>query len=248
MSGINIYVISLPRSQDRRENIRKEFAEKKVNFTFFDAVDGHKNDNFLAEDYNYLKALWFTTGKTPLSGEIGCYASHYNLWLKCVELNQPIIICEDDVKLHPDAANIAEYALEQVKHCGYLKLEGIPLKCQSEMVSEDKHYQVSLLSNNYGGARSYAISPQAAARLIKHRWYFPVDCFIGANYIHGQYSYHLSPSFILPVPEIFDHGSTIQVTKQEKVPFYRKPTRELYSLYKKLMLSWMYRKKLKELT
>lgn len=30
-------------------------------------------------------------------GEIGCFDSHYRLWQKCVELNEPIMIFEDDV-------------------------------------------------------------------------------------------------------------------------------------------------------
>jgi GR25 family glycosyltransferase involved in LPS biosynthesis len=31
-------------------------------------------------------------------GEMGCFDSHYRLWEKCVELNEPIMIFEDDVK------------------------------------------------------------------------------------------------------------------------------------------------------
>ncbi|CCF80089.1 putative lipopolysaccharide biosynthesis protein [Helicobacter bizzozeronii CCUG 35545] len=34
-------------------------------------------------------------------GELGCYASHYSLWQKCIQLHEPIAILEDDVHLKP---------------------------------------------------------------------------------------------------------------------------------------------------
>ena len=35
--------------------------------------------------------------KLSRPGVIGCFYSHYNLWKKCIELEQPIMIFEDDV-------------------------------------------------------------------------------------------------------------------------------------------------------
>ena len=32
-------------------------------------------------------------------GVIGCFYSHFNLWKKCVEMNEPIIIWEDDIEI-----------------------------------------------------------------------------------------------------------------------------------------------------
>ena len=32
-------------------------------------------------------------------GELGCFASHYLLWEKCLELNEPIVVIEDDAQL-----------------------------------------------------------------------------------------------------------------------------------------------------
>lgn len=40
-------------------------------------------------DYNVEK------GKDPLP-EMGCFASHYRLWQRCIELNEPVIILEHD--------------------------------------------------------------------------------------------------------------------------------------------------------
>jgi glycosyl transferase family 25 len=37
--------------------------------------------------------------KACTPGVKGCFYSHYRLWQKCVELNEPIIIWEDDIVL-----------------------------------------------------------------------------------------------------------------------------------------------------
>ena len=39
-------------------------------------------------------------GKVSLPGVIGCFYSHLALWTKCVDLNEPIMIFEDDIVLY----------------------------------------------------------------------------------------------------------------------------------------------------
>ena len=39
-------------------------------------------------------------GKLSRPGVIGCFYSHYALWQKCIDLNEPIMIFEDDVKFY----------------------------------------------------------------------------------------------------------------------------------------------------
>ncbi|WP_407333215.1 glycosyltransferase family 25 protein [Enterovibrio sp. 27052020O] len=236
----NVFVVSLKRCTDRREKIAKEMAEKQIAFSFFDAVDGHESTPTLAEDYDYRKRLWLTSGKMPSKGELGCYASHYQLWLKCIELNQPIVVCEDDIELHHKAAEIIKVALEDVNRFGFLRLEAIESGGEFTEVERNGEYQINLMKDNYGGTRAYAISPSAAVRLVKHRWCLPVDCFIGLSYLHGVHSYQLTPCL---VATHFDDASTIQLIDGAKTPLYRKLTRELYTAYKKAMIDIVYRKK-----
>lgn len=221
-----------------------EMARKNIAFTFFDAVDGYQGTPMLAEDYNYRKRLWLTSGKAPSRGEVGCYASHYALWLKCIELGEPIIICEDDIELHDNANSIADYALEAAKEYGFVRLQAPCDGGELIKVAQEGDFTMSLMKDNFGGLCAYAMSPQAAARLVKHRWCLPVDCFVGANYLHGQYSYQLEPCFMATH---VGEQSTIQHEATKKTPLHRKPTRELYTLYKKCMLSLMYWKKRRDL-
>ena len=52
-----------------------------MNYEFFEAYDGKYLDNH---------------SKFLRSGEIGCAKSHIELWKKCLELNVPLLILEDD--------------------------------------------------------------------------------------------------------------------------------------------------------
>lgn len=42
----------------------------------------------------------FIRGKALSYTEIACFSSHYRLWQKCVELDSPIVVIEDDVNFN----------------------------------------------------------------------------------------------------------------------------------------------------
>ena len=89
---MDIFVISLKRSQDRRDLFNKSNSEFITNFVFHDAVDG-KTLNI-----EQLNGQIFMKGsKNYSNGAVGCALSHLQLWEKCIELNKPIIVMEDDV-------------------------------------------------------------------------------------------------------------------------------------------------------
>jgi GR25 family glycosyltransferase involved in LPS biosynthesis len=88
---MDIFVISLKISADRRVEFDKNNSKYINKYTYFDAIDG-KTINI-----NQLDDKIFTRGsKNYTNGAIGCALSHLNLWEKCIELNKPIIIMEDD--------------------------------------------------------------------------------------------------------------------------------------------------------
>ena len=97
--NMKTFVINLKRREDR---IKIFNDTNNIQYEIFEAIDGSKiNHPFLVEN-------WFDTDKNwidPLlnthltHGEVGCFLSHYYLWIKCLELNEPIIILEDDAIL-----------------------------------------------------------------------------------------------------------------------------------------------------
>jgi GR25 family glycosyltransferase involved in LPS biosynthesis len=89
------FVINLERRVDRRKIFINQ--KPKFEYEFFKAYDGR--------DFSYMQnrvlKSWVdpSRGTTTTDGEIGCFLSHYALWEKCVKLNEPIVIFEDDVEL-----------------------------------------------------------------------------------------------------------------------------------------------------
>ncbi|CAM2826484.1 glycosyltransferase family 25 protein [Vibrio neptunius] len=233
---MKIFVISLKRSPERRDYIKKQLDQLDIDFEFFDAVDGRAEPpHKLFENYNYFKRLWLTSGRMPSKGELGVYGSHYLLWKKSIELDEPIIVFEDDAAILPSFPSSLKVVDEKVEHYGFLRLEPKTDKGVLCLKEEGDNFSISFMTNNFGGLRCYAISPRAAKKLVSksERWCMPVDNYVGSLYLHDMPSYILSPA-VVENPQEF--ATTIQLGEESKAMWYRKPTRELYSLYRKIVL------------
>ena len=166
------FVISLQRRLDRK----KLFAQtNNIRYEVFDAIDGFEID------HTELLSLGFDTNKDwidPINethitnGEVGCYLSHYNMWIKCIEINEPIIILEDDAILSD------RFSTEEVKdifekgynflYLGYREM-GESSKIDDNFVVPDYPYWTV----------GYALTPEAAQILIENRKnIIPVDEYL----------------------------------------------------------------------
>jgi GR25 family glycosyltransferase involved in LPS biosynthesis len=128
-------------------------------------------------------------GKLSRPGVVGCFYSHYSLWEKCVELNEPIMIFEDDVKFYR--------GWNPIEFSGVLILS---LGKSSFLTEPNKTYLENptgiprpLPWKNFSmpGASGYALTPDAALGLIKFYkpYWYPADNainqFITPMYIHN---------------------------------------------------------------
>lgn len=125
------------------------------------------------------KSLW------GIAGEIGCFDSHYRLWQKCLMLNEPILIFEDDVELiRPyipvewnDILSVAfSHTKKMPKYQHYLDSPtGVP---------EAAPYGQASMPGNGG----YAIKPHAAKILVEEykNTYLPADNAINQNLVKIQ--------------------------------------------------------------
>ena len=126
-------------------------------------------------------------------GPKGCFYSHYRLWKKCVELNEPILIFEDDVVLSR----------------GFMPVEWKDILVVSLGFRTKSEPYMHYLTNPEGtpaaipytrssppGATGYAIKPCAAQKLLDmyQKTYLPADNAMNAhvvdleihNYIMGR--------------------------------------------------------------
>lgn len=88
---MHIFVISLEKSTDRRTKF-DNMNSKYIQYTYHNAVDGSK----LNIDHLYKNGILAKNTMNYSNGALGCALSHLQLWEKCIQLKEPIIIMEDD--------------------------------------------------------------------------------------------------------------------------------------------------------
>lgn len=133
-------------------------------------------------------------GKLSMPGVIGCFYSHYNLWRKCIDLDEPIMIFEDDVKFYRGWEPI-DWDDVLILSLGKSSFQGQPWKTYLENPSGNPQ-PVSWRNFSMPGASGYAIKPHAAKGLVKfyRNYFYPADNAINQflcriqvhNYIMGR--------------------------------------------------------------
>ena len=93
------FVINLEHRTDRKQH----FIDKNPtleDYTFVEAVDG------LNQDLSWYKTRpgWIDPFQSRgiIPTEVACFLSHRNMWQKCVELDEPILVIEDDAIINKD--------------------------------------------------------------------------------------------------------------------------------------------------
>ena len=122
----------------RKEESQAFFLERGLTFT---STPRHEEDHDIAV-------------------EMGCFASHYLLWEKCVRLDVPIIILEDDVKFFTP---VLPLRFKEIIHLGRLCL---PLNAKITETVPNKYHESYYPFNYLLGTYAYGIMPQAAQKLI----------------------------------------------------------------------------------
>ena len=86
-------VISLRRSIERRIAFAQRNGETGLDYVFVDGVDGFQQWDSITKSRRVLKA--WQSGWSQ--GAIGSGLSHCLMWRRCLDLNRPICVLEDDV-------------------------------------------------------------------------------------------------------------------------------------------------------
>ncbi|WP_120947497.1 glycosyltransferase family 25 protein [Helicobacter mehlei] len=187
----------------------QQASNLKLEFQIFDAIDKHSDyfkSGLIENSYSpeWLKeSEWSkgTHGRKLLPEELGCYASHYMLWLKCIELNRPIVILEDDVVLKP-------HFYESVVHCVQSPFDFVRLFATfweiktkrsaiahmggSQVLPTDPKVEVILKEHFYLSffqvlsTAAYYLTPKAAKAFVSASLHFtePVDVFFTLVHTH----------------------------------------------------------------
>lgn len=136
--------------------------------------------------------------KLSLPGVQGCFYSHYALWRKCVELDEPIMIFEDDVKFFRGWKKI-EWSDVLVLSLGKQSFRSEPYQTYLENPSGNPQ-PMPFRQFSMPGASGYAIKPPAAKTLIKHykKYFYPADNAINQNLVSIQIHNYIMGRNTLP--------------------------------------------------
>ena len=100
-------VINLPYRTDRLKTFNEN---NSIEYELYQAVDGKSISYERLKEQGYdVNHNWTDPilGTTLTKGEVGCFLSHWQIWNKCIEKNESIIVLEDDAIL-TDRFNMEE--------------------------------------------------------------------------------------------------------------------------------------------
>ncbi|MDW6091549.1 glycosyltransferase family 25 protein [Vibrio rhizosphaerae] len=230
---MKLYVINLARAVERRERVKQCLSQLNVDFEFFDAVDGGEGLRpELASKPNDAYRIRYR-GRVLTPGEKGVYASHFLLWQKCIELNEPIVILEDDFLPTQFFNQVIERLPSLHEKYDYLRIEAQDSHVEGAMI-ENTHdgFQVVMWKDNRGGTRGYSITPSAAKKFVENsdEWLCAVDNFIGESYWHDVPGMGVIPYAVFNPSDMESNVQNIIV--RSKIRVMNKILRELNRVYR----------------
>ncbi len=193
-----IYVINLATAHERRAFMQDQLDSLGLTYEFFDGVHGASQpDHPLFSKYNDAeRARRRGPGVSLNLGQLGCFASHYLLWERCVALDQPIIVLEDDAHLQPSFMQFYREAAAFSSTYGLVWLQpDLSKKRRDIRIGKQGAFVVKKLLKGATGTTGYLISPPQARRLLAYsqEWIYPVDIAMKRFFEHKVEAIGIEP-------------------------------------------------------
>ena len=183
-----IYLSEIEFSKKMSELCIEQGRKFGVRIIPFKGVHGYKSFDLLKK-FSLKPKYFFKQGRR---GVVGCFLSHYLLWLECIKFNKPYLILEHDGYF---IRNLERGILDRFDDVLKLDNESPYLENYDEKLAALKSFEVSKYYNpnardldlnetgNYmHGAYSYMIKPEGAEKLIlwiNKNGFLPTDIQIG---------------------------------------------------------------------
>lgn len=229
MGQLDIVVVNLVRSTERKAMMMSLLDPLGLPYSFFEAVDGRAGPHPLFQRFD-PHAAEVRRGFTLTPGELGCYASHYLLWERCVKENRPLLIFEDDVGINDNFLAAYQTAAKQIEKYGLIRFSGHKVRPWTTVETVGNGLDIVRLKIGPHGTSCYAISPKAAQRLIATAkiWFEPVDCHLDRFWTHGVECYGISPWPVTHLAETAAQSEIWQGAQREKKSRRFRKLRALY--------------------
>lgn len=233
---MKVFVISLKRSQDRRIRITEQLQSQNIIFEFFNAIDASEH-NFLHSERAVPDLTYKEKGYYLLDSEVACFASHFEIWKKCIYLQEPILVLEDNIDINDDLLTMITHAELLIEKYQYIKLSSTyksKFKVMEKLTILPT-YKIIKYNKPTCGTTAYILSPIAAQKLLNNASEFkePVDNYIDKQWNHGV-------KYVNIYPDICSRANIITtIAKKRKnksnIKMKHKLTIELYRLKNQIL-------------
>lgn len=230
---MKVFVISLKHSIERRSRIQKLLDEQGIEFEFFDAIDASVKDFKYSNKRAPNKTL-LRLGYHLLDNEVACFASHFCLWEKCIELNEPILILEDNCDLMATISSYQSLFENLVNEHHFIKLFSMFKKKYSPIKKINTSAEIIYYHDRTCGAQGYLISPYGAMKFVENAQQFiePADNYMEKPWRHGILTYSFKPDLVCRAKIKSTIGSNRK--NKKKLPLWRKSIIEIIRVYEEL--------------
>jgi GR25 family glycosyltransferase involved in LPS biosynthesis len=224
---INALVISLKRSDSRKDNVQKIIDSCPVPCRVWEATDGSllPADRVAAVYQPRLHHPRYPFALTP--GEIGCFFSHRRIWQSMVDNAIPqLLILEDDIELLPNFEESLRYAIFNRPANAFVQFQVRELQMPSSD-SVSKHLPI-LVKPVVVPLRTSAqlVTLEAAKRLLEFSEKFdrPIDSMVQLTWLHEVNVFVSQPRCVIEVSDAIG-GSTI-MNSRKRTSFLKTIRRE----------------------
>lgn len=228
---MKVYVINLKECVNRKTLVTEALNKHQIDYEFHSTERlsiGEINKIYPAK--SSLKTMRYK-GYKLTDSEVGCFNSHIQLWKKCLEANNPIVILEDNIKITSDNfKQIISLIESKIDKFGIIKLSNtFDRKALSKAAFTNEHNIVSY-SKGGCGTLGYVITPRVAKIFLDNskNFFEPVDDFMETEWRNNCVVYGIEPH-IIGRAQI---SSTIGARKVKQRNFRYKVIKEIYRLYK----------------
>jgi glycosyl transferase family 25 len=181
---IQVFVISLERSADRRRRVEEQLNQTNIQWNFLNAVDGYALPE-MPSSYQKSKVKRLQ-GYELTPGEVGCFLSHVKAWEWCVLNNATTLVFEDDFLVSQNLEIVMNDLLMISDQWNLVRLSGI-YDTDHEILQKRSGYELVKNLGEPCGTAAYMIQPAAAKILLSHaaEIYEPVDHYLEHHTKHG---------------------------------------------------------------
>ncbi|WP_411687170.1 glycosyltransferase family 25 protein [Acinetobacter indicus] len=204
---MNVFVINLPQSKDRREFQVKQLECLKLEYTFLEAVSIHDISDAEYEEQGFG---W----QRPLKKvELACFLSHKKAWEMVSQSNTAALILEDDAILVADIQKILK-ELDASFNNHQPDLINLEVRSRKKIIgkmpvysSKELKYNLFELFQERTGTGGYILFPTGAKKLLdKSKRVVPAtaDAFIFSTYELN--AYQIEPAALIQEDQMPAYG------------------------------------------